>query len=341
MSGSIALSVVIPMYNETAVIPALVARLRPVLDSLDVDYEVVAVDDGSRDGTAGMVSAHARSWPQLRLIQLRRNSGHQAALTAGLHRARGRWVVSIDADLQDPPETIAEMLRVAREDGVDVVYGVRSDRSTDTAFKRNTARGYYWLMRRLVGGDMPAQAGDFRLITRDVIEVLRQLPERAPVYRLLIPSLGFSSAEVTYVREARAAGETKYPLRKMVALAWDSTANFSAAPLRVATWLGVTSFVACLALIAFGVTAYTTGTAIPGWTSMFVAVLLLSGVQLICLGLLGEYVGRIYATVQNRPMFHVGFDSVESPFEPVEPVVVADSADPAVSADRPGVPVSG
>ncbi|MEU8253173.1 glycosyltransferase family 2 protein [Micromonospora inaquosa] len=306
------LSVVIPMFNETAVIPALVARLRPVLDALAVDYEVVAVDDGSRDDTVSVLFDHGRDWPQLRVLRLRRNSGHQAALTAGLHRAVGQWVVSLDADLQDPPETIAEMLRVAREDGVDVVYGVRADRSTDTVFKRNTARGYYWAMRRLVGVDLPAQAGDFRLLSRDVIEVLRRLPERAPVYRLLVPSLGFPSAEVRYDREARAAGETKYPLRRMVALAWESTANFSAAPLRLATWLGMSSFLLCVALIVFGMIVHVSGTTIPGWTSMFVAVLLLSGVQLVCLGLLGEYVGRIYATVQNRPAFHIGFDSLDA-----------------------------
>ncbi|MEV4654734.1 glycosyltransferase family 2 protein [Micromonospora sp. NPDC049301] len=306
------LSVVIPMYNEAAVIPALVTRLRPVLDALGADYEVVAVDDGSRDATVAVLFDHGRNWPQLRVIRLRRNSGHQAALTAGLHRAHGRWVVSLDADLQDPPETIAEMLRVAREDGVDVVYGVRADRSTDTFFKRRTAHTYYRLMRRLVGTDVPAQAGDFRLVSRDVIETLRRLPERTPVYRLLIPALGFASAEVRYVREARAAGETKYPLHRMVALAWDSVANFSAAPLRLATWLGAISFLACVGLIGFGIVAHLRGVTIPGWTSMFVAVLLLGGVQLVCLGLLGEYVGRIYATVQGRPTYHVGADSAET-----------------------------
>lgn len=308
-STSPALSVVIPMFNEQESIPALIHRLRPALEALDVDYEVVAVDDGSRDATVQLLVDHRRTWPQLRVIRLRRNSGHQAALTAGLHRARGRWVVSIDADLQDPPEAIAAMLRLARTEGVDVVYGVRSDRTTDTAFKRRTAGLYYWLMRRVVGADLPAQAGDFRLLSRRVIDVLRQLPERNPVYRLLVPSLGFPSAEVRYAREARVAGETKYPLRRMVALAWDSTANFSAAPLRLAVWLGMISFLACLALMAFGVVAYAAGATIPGWTSLFVAVLLLSGVQLMCLGLLGDYVGRIYATVQNRPTYQVAFDS--------------------------------
>ncbi|MFI7539856.1 glycosyltransferase family 2 protein [Actinoplanes sp. NPDC049599] len=306
---STVLSVVVPMFNEEAVIPALVDRLRPALDGLGVPYEVVAVDDGSADRTATLLFEHGRTWPELRLVKLRRNSGHQAALTAGLQRARGDWVVSIDADLQDPPETIAEMLRVAREDGLDVVYGVRADRSTDTAFKRHTAGAYYRVMRRLVGADVPAQAGDFRLLSRDVVEVLKRLPERAPVYRLLVPSLGFASGSVRYARERRAAGETKYPLRKMVGLAWDSAANFSAAPLRIATWLGLGAFAACLALMIFGLVVWSNGTVIPGWTSLFLAVLMLSAVQLICLGLLGEYVARIYRTVQNRPTFHIGFDS--------------------------------
>lgn len=309
------LSVVIPMYNEEQVIPALVERLRPVLDGIGVAYEVVAVDDGSRDGTAQLLLDNGRSWPQLRLVKLRRNSGHQAALTAGMQRARGQWVVSIDADLQDPPEVIPEMLTLAREQGLDVVYGVRSDRSTDTVFKRRTAGLYYRFMRRIVGAEVPAQAGDFRLVSRDVVEVLRRLPEQAPVYRLLVPSLGFPSGEVAYARERRVAGTTKYPLRKMVALAWDSTANFTAAPLRLATYLGLGAFVACLVMMGFGIVAYSSGTVIPGWTSLFLAVLLLAAAQLICLGLLGEYISRIYRTVQNRPSFHVGFDSAAEPVQ--------------------------
>ena len=320
-AGEITLSVVIPMYNEEAVISGLVARLRPVLDGLHTDYEVVAVDDGSRDATVAVLTAQARDWPQLRMVRLRRNSGHQAALTAGLHRARGRWVVSLDADLQDPPETIAEMLRLARA-GADVVYGVRADRSTDTVFKRHTARAYYRLMRRIVGAEVPAQAGDFRMVSREVVETLRRLPEHTPVYRLLVPALGFPSAEVRYVREARLAGETKYPLPRMIALAWDSVANFSAAPLRLATWLGAGSFLACLALIVFGVVGHLRGVTIPGWTSLFVAVLLFGGVQLVCLGLLGEYVGRIYATVQNRPTFHIGSDTADDPPAAPGPEVV-------------------
>jgi dolichol-phosphate mannosyltransferase len=316
------------MYNEELVISALIERLRPVLDQLGVGYEVVAVDDGSRDATAQLLLDAGRTWPEIRLIRLRRNSGHQAALTAGLQRARGGWIVTIDADLQDPPEVIADMLALARERGLDVVYGVRSDRSTDTMFKRRTAGLYYRVMRRIVGGEVPAQAGDFRLISRDVVEVLRRLPERAPVYRLLVPSLGFPSGEVAYARERRVAGTTKYPLRKMVALAWDSTANFTAAPLRLATYLGLTAFLACLAMVVFGMVAYANGTVIPGWTSLFLAVWLLAAVQLICLGLLGEYVSRIYRIVQNRPSFHIGFDSAAEPVQMQIPSQRTASPDP-------------
>jgi dolichol-phosphate mannosyltransferase len=306
------LSVVVPMYNEALVVPALVQRLRAVLDGLGVAYEVVAVDDGSRDATAHLLMDAGRTWPELRLIKLRRNSGHQAALTAGLQRSRGEWVVSIDADLQDPPEIIPDMLALAQEQGLDVVYGVRSDRSNDTVFKRRTAGLYYRLMRRVVGVEVPVQAGDFRLMSREVVDTLCRLRERAPVYRLLIPSLGFASGEVSYSRDRRAAGQTKYPLRKMVALAWDSTADFTAAPLRIATWLGLSAFVVCIVMMAFGVVVWAGGTTIPGWTSLFVAVLMLSAVQLVCLGLVGEYLSRIYRTVQDRPTFHVGFDSADA-----------------------------
>ncbi|MFC7482223.1 glycosyltransferase family 2 protein [Luedemannella flava] len=208
------LSVVIPMYNEEEALPALAERLRPALDELGVTYEVVAVDDGSHDETPQHLLAMRRTWPQLRVIRLRRNAGHQAALTAGLHRSVGAYVVSIDADLQDPPEKIADMLRLARDENLDIVYGVRSDRTTDSFFKRTTAGIYYAIMQKLVGSWMPRHAGDFRLLRRPVVDALKALPERQPVYRMLVPSLGFASGEVTYVREERVAGKTKYPDRQ-------------------------------------------------------------------------------------------------------------------------------
>lgn len=306
------LSVVTPMYNESEAIDHFVARLRPVLDRLDMTYEVIAVDDGSRDVTVARLLQLRKTWPQLRVVSLRRNVGHQAALAAGLRAARGHHVVSIDADLQDPPETIAEMLAVAREQRVDVVYGVRDDRSTDTVFKRTTAGLYYWLIHRLAGPWVSNQAGDFRLISRAVVDVLNDLPERQPVYRLVVPSLGYPSAEVPYARAERVAGQTKYPLNKMIKLAFDSITSFSAMPLRIATWLGTLAFLFCLALVTAGLVAWALGATVPGWTSLYVAVLLLGGIQLICLGLLGEYTGRIYAAIQNRPQYLIAFDTAEA-----------------------------
>lgn len=315
------LSVVVPMYNEEDALVPLIERLRPALDAIGEPYEVVAVDDGSRDATAQLLLGARRLWPQLRLVRLRRNSGHQAALTAGLHRASGRYVVSIDADLQDPPEKIGEMLRLARADDLDVVYGVRVDRATDSFFKRHTAGAYYWTMRRLAGAWVPRHAGDFRLLSRSAVETLKALPEHDPVYRLLVPSLGFPSGEVEYVRAKRSAGHTKYPLTKMLRLAFTSITSFSAAPLRLATWLGLASFGFCLLMMVFGMVAYATKITVPGWTSLFIAVLLLGGVQLICLGLLGEYIGRIYTELQDRPRFLIGYDSAEvDPADPAGPI---------------------
>lgn len=323
LASPVTLSVVTPMFNEREAVDHFVARLRPVLDGLGVTYEVVAVDDGSKDATVARLLQLRADWPALRVVSLRRNVGHQTALRAGLRSARGDYVVSIDADLQDPPEAIGEMLAAAREQEVDVVYGVRSDRSTDTAFKRNTAGVYYWVMRRMVGPWVSDNAGDFRLMSRAVVDVLNALPEQRPVYRLVVPSLGFKSAEVSYVRAERVAGETKYPLSKMIKLTLDSITSFSAAPLKIATWLGVLSFGLCVLLIVAGLAAWGFGGTVPGWTSLYIAVLLLGGVQLICLGLLGEYIGRIYAATQNRPQYLVAFDTAEQDAGAVETAELA------------------
>jgi glycosyltransferase involved in cell wall biosynthesis len=304
-----ALSVVVPMFNEESVLPLLVSRLRGVLDGLGEPYEVVAVDDGSTDNTLVALHAARRGWPQLRIVRLRRNSGHQAALLAGLMRARGAYVVSIDADLQDPPETIVDMLRLARSERLDIVYGVRGDRTVDTPFKRWTAGLYYRLMRRLVGKQVPANAGDFRLLSRAAVEALRELPERTPVLRLVVPWLGFPSGEVTFLRAERAAGRTKYPMSRMMSLAADSVTSFSAAPLRVATWLGLAGVVVCGVLVVVAIIAFFLGATVSGWPSLYVAVLFLGAVQLLCLGLLGEYVARIYTAVQARPAYFIAEDT--------------------------------
>jgi glycosyltransferase involved in cell wall biosynthesis len=303
------LSVVIPMFDEEDVLPILVGRLRPVLDGIGESYEVVAVDDGSTDSTPDTLLAIRADWPQLRILTLRRNSGHQAALTAGLRHATGQYTASLDADLQDPPEKIPEMLRLAQADKLDIVYGIRSDRTTDSFAKRHTAGLYYWATRRLTGVRLHPDAGDFRLLSRATLDVLKHMPEHQPVYRLLVPWIGFPSGEVHYRREARAAGHTKYPLNKMIRLAADSITNFSAAPLRLATWLGGISFFFCLLMLAYVVIAFALNQTVQGWASVLACVLFLGGVQLLCLGLLGEYLGRLYAMGQHRPAYFIKHDT--------------------------------
>ena len=305
------LSVVVPMYDEEEVLPMFFARMHPLLDGLGVSYEVLVVDDGSRDATASMLLAAAADWPELRLVRLLRNSGHQAALSAGFRRARGKYLVTIDADLQDPPEVIADLLAAVREEDVDVVYGVRSDRSSDSWAKRTTARMYYRLMCRLVGKDIPFDAGDFRLVSRRVVDAVNGLPEDGRVFRLVIPWLGFPSAEVKYVRAERAAGTTKYSLSKMLRLAFDSVTAFSAAPLRLATWLGLFGGLLSGLFVVGALVIKLAGRSIPGWTSTVLAVAVIGAIQLLCLGLLGEYVARLFQSSQKRPQFLVGYDSHE------------------------------
>lgn len=306
------------MYNEEPAIGFFVERLRPVLDALShggykVSYEVVCVDDGSRDATAELLQRARADWPQLRVVRLLRNAGHQAALTAGLDSARGAFAVTIDADLQDPPEVIAEMYAMAMSRGVDVVYGVRADRTSDSHVKRSTARLYYRLMRRLTGPQLRQEAGDFRLISRRVIDALEALPEHGRVYRLVIPWFGFPSGEVHYRREPRVAGRTKYPLSRMITLGLDSVTAFSAAPLRFATFAGLLGAALSAMLIVWVLIGRLTGGTVPGWTSMVATVSLFGGIQLLCLGLLGEYVARLFVASQQRPTYLIGYDSLHDP----------------------------
>lgn len=322
------LTVVVPMYDEQEVIPLFVERLRPLADAWGVTYEVLCVDDGSTDATPVLLQRVAREWPEVRVVRLRANAGHQAAISAGLQRARGRYVVTIDADLQDPPETIGEMLALAREQDVDVVYGVRSDRSSDTAFKRVTARAFYRSIRALSDVDAHVDAGDFRLMSRATVDAVNALPEHHRVLRLVVPALGFPSASVEYRREARAAGSSKYPLARMLRLSIDGVTGFSIAPLRFATWLGLLGGVAAVAVLVYALVAMLLGNTLPGWTSTVVIVSAVGAVQLLALGILGEYVGRTYTALQARPTYHVAHDSLDD----------ADGATPA----RPHVvPVRG
>lgn len=305
------LSVVIPMLNEEESLPLLVERLRPALDGLGLVYEVVAIDDGSTDLTPAVLQQIQRGWPELRIVRLIANSGHQAAISAGLARARGRYVVTMDADLQDPPELVAEMLARAWKSGVDVVYGVRKDRSSDSAFKRVSAHTFYVLIRKLTGVPAPHDAGDFRLMSRATVTAINTLPEHNRVLRFVIPALGFDSEVVEYRRGARVAGSTKYPVSKMLGLSMDSVTGLSVAPLRLATLLGLVGGLLAVLLAVYAIVQEWAGTTVQGWTSTVVIVAGMGAVQLLCLGLLGEYIGRMYAQMQGRPAYLVAHDSLE------------------------------
>ena len=304
------LSIVIPMFNEEAVLPLLADRLRPLA------YEIVAVDDGSTDATPVLLQRLRRTWPEVRVLRLRANAGHQAAISAGLARARGDYVVTLDADLQDPPEVIREMLTIARTEGVDVVYGVRTDRTTDSAFKRWSARTFYRAQRALSSVDTPLDAGDYRLMSRATVDAVNALPEHHRVLRFVVPALGFPSATVGYRRAERAAGESKYPLARMLKLSVDSVTGFSLTPLRFATWLGLIGGLAALAILVFALGSRLAGHTLPGWTSTVVIVSAVGAVQLLALGILGEYVGRMYAAMQGRPTYFVAHDSLGEPEQP-------------------------
>jgi len=306
---SVELSVVVPMYDEAEVLPLLVERLRPALDGTGASYEVVAVDDGSKDATPVLLQRYRKEWPQLRVLRLRANAGHQAAISAGLAYAVGDYVATLDADLQDPPEVLAQMLEVARRDGVDVVYGVRSDRSSDSAFKRGSARAFYRLLRSLGQTSAQVDAGDYRLMSRATVQAVNALPEHHRVLRFVVPALGFPSASVAYRREVRAAGRSKYPLARMIKLSVDSITGFSTAPLRLATWCGIGGGIAAILLLIYALVAQLRNETVAGWTSTVVAVASVGAIQLLCVGILGEYVGRMYTMMQGRPSYFVAYDS--------------------------------
>jgi dolichol-phosphate mannosyltransferase len=326
------LSIVVPVYNEEDVLPLLAARLRPVADGLGTVYEVVMVDDGSDDLSPAVLLRLSRDWPQLRIIRLRANAGHQAAISAGLASARGDNVITLDADLQDPPEVIPAMLAQVRARRVDVVYGVRSDRSADPRFKRISARVFYRLIRLLSGTHAQVDAGDYRLMSRATVDAVNSLPEHGRVLRFVVPTLGFPSASVTYRRDERAAGRSKYPLSTMIRLSIDSVTGFSTAPLRAATWLGLLGGVGSFALLGYALVARALGHTLPGWTSTVVAVAGVGAVQLLCVGILGEYVARMYAQLHARPAYFVAYDSLTGPVTPADqPFMPAGQPAPSVS----------
>jgi glycosyltransferase involved in cell wall biosynthesis len=300
------ISIVVPCLNEQEVLRETNRRLIAVLEQLPQKFEILYVDDGSTDSTSDILREFQALDERIRVVRFSRNFGHQMAITAGLEHAAGDAVAIIDADLQDPPEVLADF--VAKwMDGFDVVYGVRAEREGETAFKRWTAKLFYRGIGKLSDTEIPVDTGDFRLMSRQVVDALLAMPERDRFVRGMVSWLGFLQTAVSYRREARAAGVTKFSLFKMMRFATDGVVSFSILPLRLATWVGfAASGIAILGILItmierlLGVEGL-----VRGWASLLVAILFLGGVQLICLGIIGEYVGRIYGESKRRPLYVV------------------------------------
>lgn len=304
------LAIVVPCYNEEAMFPKTLKELSKLLDELISCEKVTAasklyfVDDGSRDKTWSMLDAAAEEYPQVIAVKLSRNKGHQNALYGGLCETTEDAVVSIDADLQDGPENIIAMVDEYLA-GNDIVYGVRSKRDTDTFFKRVTAEGFYHVMHKL-GVDLVFNHADFRLMSRRSLDALLEYPEANLFLRGMVREVGYKSSNVEYERQAREAGESNYPLRRMLSLAWNGITAFSTAPLRAITVLGTISSAVSMAFIAWVlIIKVFTDTAVPGWASILVPLLFIGSVQLLCLGVIGEYLAKIYDEVKRRPKFKI------------------------------------
>jgi dolichol-phosphate mannosyltransferase len=311
------LSVVLPCFNEAEVIGQTFQRLVAALNGLslveNLKYQLVFVDDGSKDSTLSQLHALASSVEPkngvIDIIALSRNFGHQLALTAGLRFAKGDAIISIDADLQDPPEVIHDMVKLWL-DGADVVYAVRKDRPGETAFKLWTASLFYRTLSRFTDINIPKNTGDFRLMSRRVLDIFNAMPERHRFIRGLIPWIGFKQVPYEYDRDERAAGETKYPFKRMLKLAIDAFTSFSHVPLKIAYYTGLT-----FALVSFlfagwvVVSHFLLHSTVPGWSSLMVAVLVLGSLNLLDLGIHGEYIGRIYDQSKGRPIYLVDFEA--------------------------------
>lgn len=304
-SGMRRISVVVPVFNEEEIIGLFYDRMTTVLRGLDgLTFEIIFVDDGSKDGSYAKLTAMAQRDPGVKVVKFSRNFGHQIAITAGVDSASGDCVVVIDSDLQDPPEVIPSMVEQWRA-GFDVVYGVRSEREGETAMKLMTASMFYRLLSRLTNVQIPTNVGDFRLMSRRVVDQLKLLREKDRFVRGLVSWVGFKQTGVTYHRQARAGGVTKYPLGKMVKFAFDGITSFSTAPLKLATWTGYLSAIAAVLYLLSVFVQRAMGITVEGWATIMVAMLFLGSVQLICLGILGEYLGRVFNEVKPRPMYVV------------------------------------
>jgi dolichol-phosphate mannosyltransferase len=305
MSNKAVVSIVTPVFNEVEVIGRFYDRVRKAMNGIEsVAYELIFVDDGSTDGSYEKLVAFANAKADTKIIKFSRNFGHQIAITAGIDLAIGDAVVVIDADLQDPPEVIKDFVAKWRE-GYDVVYGVRAKREGESKMKLLTAAAFYRLLHRIIKLNIPVDVGDFRLMSRRVVDSFKELRERDRFVRGLVSWIGFKQTGVHYFRDRRFAGETKFPYRKMIRFALDGITSFSDVPLKIATWVGY--FTSLLALLYLGsvFVQKALGYTVQGWATIMVGMLFLGGVQLISLGIIGEYVGRIFNEVKQRPLYVV------------------------------------
>lgn len=306
MENNVVCSVVIPVYNEEEVVNECYSRIKKVMDSINEKYEIIFVNDGSKDNTRQILKEICKADDNVKLIDFSRNFGHQSAITAGMNYSIGQAVVVIDADLQDPPEVILRMLEKWRE-GYQVVYGKRLKREGESIFKKATAKVFYRILARLTEFDIPVDAGDFRLIDRKVCDALNKMDEKNRYVRGIISWLGFNTTYVEFVREKRYAGKTKYPLRKMLKFATDAVVSFSYKPLRITSYLGMAlsgvSFI--YLIIALFLKLFNVIDTVQGWMSIVAISLFFNGIVLLVLGIMGEYIGRIYDEVKARPLYVV------------------------------------
>ncbi len=296
------LSIVVPVLDEERILPQMYLRLKNVLNTLSMSHEILFVDDGSQDGSFMILQALAEKDSSVKVIRFSRNFGHQIAITAGMDYSRGEVVVVIDGDLQDPPELIPELLEKWRE-GFDIVYAVRRKRKGESFVKLFTAYLFYRIIGMITRIHIPSDTGDFRLMSNRTIEKFRMMREQHRLIRGMVSWLGFKQTGVYYERDVRYAGKTKFGWIKMIRFAIDGITSFSRVPLKLATGLGfLVSFLSFIKIIELVINRYR-GTSVPGWTSIMVAVLFLGGVQLISIGIIGEYIGRIHEEVKERPLY--------------------------------------
>lgn len=300
------LSIVVPCYNEEAVIPIFLTTIEPILKSLELSYELVFVNDGSRDNTLAVLQQAKSDYPQIRIINFSRNFGKEAALSAGIDFAEGKALIPMDVDLQDPPELIPEMVRIWREDGIDVVLAKRTDRSKDSFFKRWSANIFYRLNNLISVNRIPENVGDFRLVSRRCVEAIKLMGETQRFMKGIFAWVGFKTHTIEYQRDERQAGQTSFNAWKLWNLALEGITSFSTAPLRI--WLYVGLIAWCLSILYGSWIILRTliyGVDLPGYASMFTAILFLGSTQLIVLGVIGEYIGRIYLESKGRPLYIV------------------------------------